>query len=736
MEYSLASEYSKENGVWAADTDNYKPIRKIKGFKPNPLISEDHKRMVIPFWADGKNNPDCIGSAEYWEFWDEQFDRCINGYETGGIWIPGRYYYYMNFVQITGVLGLQYPWYIDIDLEYFRTVEYIKTAKKLGLISVKARRKGLSEKGQAIINHGLRFIDSYKAGVAAGDDKYVIGFRTKMEGSARNMVNELKLHILKNNDDEYTPGYEVLNDLGSYEKESYGGQVRFATMYDKATKLEGEYFNDVVLEEAGQFIKLSEAVESIKPALMLGSYIGGTFYIYGTGGNILSSSRDFMQMYNEAEQMGFVKFWVSAKRLMFPFFGNPISLWGKPDMDSEEEEYGMPSFEGWEEHEFIGCEDVIAAERWVLRTKEKYAKMLDKRKLIKHNQSFPLSVEDAFTSSGSNNFNSENLYSQLHQIYNSDEKTTSWVLDWVYEIDKDGVKQMKYPLEVKPRPATTKDKAWEIIKIYKHPTSIKNLDVIGIDSYNQDQTKTTKSLGGICVLRRNKDLHSKETEKGIVPVCTYYSRPPRKELFYEIALKIAIYYRAHRNVMVSAEHDFIIDYFIQNGGEKYLSFRPKSFDAPNGAQENKYGAKMTGYSKPKMLGFLQTMVDDNYMYIWFEEIIRDLLAYDEANIGTDWDLADAMGYAWMRIVDMKVSPKEAIDDYEKRFFTELPDIYTEDLKTFEEKAYKENGATIGRKYKEKIMEEQLQEYFGPSSRYSQIGENSISEMLANGTVIF
>ncbi len=40
------------------------------------------------------------GSREYVEYWELQEDRCRNGYKVGDLWIPGRYYSYLNFAVI------------------------------------------------------------------------------------------------------------------------------------------------------------------------------------------------------------------------------------------------------------------------------------------------------------------------------------------------------------------------------------------------------------------------------------------------------------------------------------------------------------------------------------------------------------------------------------------------------------------------------------------------------------
>jgi len=75
-----------------------------------------------------------------------------------------------------------------------------------------------------------------------------------------------------------------------------------------------------------------------------------------------------------------------------------------------------------------------------------------------------------------------------------------------------------------------------------------------------------------------------------------------------------------------------------------------------------------------MLSLLQSWVEDSADAIWFLAIINNLIAYDDQNIGTDYDNADAIGYGLMRIVDMKRDPREADKDMDS--FDDLP-VYEE-----------------------------------------------------------
>ena len=72
---------------------DYTPIIKEVGFCPNPIPT-----YGIPDFADSLSFPNVEGTEEHKTWWEQQFDYCINGYNTGGLFIPGRYYYYLNLI--------------------------------------------------------------------------------------------------------------------------------------------------------------------------------------------------------------------------------------------------------------------------------------------------------------------------------------------------------------------------------------------------------------------------------------------------------------------------------------------------------------------------------------------------------------------------------------------------------------------------------------------------------------
>ena len=661
----IPSKFLLPNGeLWTPERfeRKYTPIIKKKGFNPTPIAGR------IPAYANSVIDKDVIGTPKYDEFWEEQIRRCIEGYETGGLWIPGRYYYFLNFQPIAGVKGNMFPLFCDFHLELAYAVEWVKYFKITGLIILKARRKGLSEfmKG-AILNYGLTFGDTYRGAVFAGIENYVKGIKKKVMNGLTNTVDDMRLNILKNNDKELRIGYEERVN-GTFIESGSLNEIQMETLFNSESKLEGEYFNDVLSEESGENPRVKAAFESIKPSLMFGSEMEGTFYIYGTAGNILSGSKDFIDMYRNHVSFDLVKIFVDGTRLYYPFFITPNEHKGvKNEIGKTVDPIRnlRPLIAEHGRDCLMGCEDIEAAKENIRMLYTHYEKLQDKKNLIELKKNFPLDEEDAITSGGSNNFDNEALFSRLQELQTKILPPGNYVLEMVTEGEG---KQWKQPLEVKARLTKPEDPDWKVIPILQHPLKgMRNVDAMGIDSYNQDQTNTSRSLGGIVILRDGRNIPSEingiKIRKGVYPVVCYEKRPPKKEQFYMIGLMLAIYYDLPKDVMISAEHDFLIDFFKKNGGRRFLSPRPRSFDSQNTEATYEYGSKL---ASPQMisraLGIAQSWVDDNIQLCDFEVLIKGLIAFDEINIGTDWDIVDALIYALMRIVDRKAKPSSEKDD--------------------------------------------------------------------------
>jgi hypothetical protein len=173
------------------------PYYKGKNFCPNPVV-----KYGIPGYADSLLNPKVVGTPDYLKYWEEQLYYIHNGIQTGGIHIPGRYYYFLNFSTFSTVGGVVTPDMCDLHLELAYLIDYAKANGK-NIMAAKGRRKGISEFTQkAVVDYGYRFNFAYQAGVAAGLKDYADDFMKKWSLADSLIVPEFRMGTLLNNDDE------------------------------------------------------------------------------------------------------------------------------------------------------------------------------------------------------------------------------------------------------------------------------------------------------------------------------------------------------------------------------------------------------------------------------------------------------------------------------------------------------------------------------------------------------
>lgn len=626
---------------------------------PNPVPVKG-----IPDEANSKDFPKCYGTIAHEDYWQEQFRRCLEGYETGGVIIPGRYYYYLNFCQIHTVgRGYHFPDYTDLDLEFFRLVEIAKQEHK-GIICDKRRRVGRSHVMAAIFSYGIRFISGgYKAGVVSGLKDYAEGFYKKFKDDNSKKPPELHIHHLHDNMDEWQAGY-VLQSTGI--KGGSHNMIFCRTANTNENVFKGEALDDCGFEEAGEFKNITKCYGATRSCFYHGMTMIGTPYLWGTGG-AMSSSAGFKDMLENAHDYNLIPFDIFGPRMLPPFYIGATNI--KNDVEEVcpniMEKYGHLSPE-----QILGCEDILAASEVILEKSSELKVAKNKQPYYDHLQTFPMNRREMFLNFSGNPFDPDALSQQAQEIaIQPYSKYKRYILKW--ETDKDG--KPVSPRKVVRDIAPDHKEDWECVLMLEDAIAgYKDLDVAGIDSYDQDKSSTSKSLGGMCVIRR-KDIKTNKNCRR--PICIVRMRPRRKEEFYEACLMVAFYYNLKKNVLVDFEKAAVMRYFEENEGQKFLAERPRSFESKNSEQNHKYGMRFTTYSKPLSIGLLQSWVLDDIDECWFLIIIKELSDYNVGITGddSDWDLADALMLALVRISDMghRKQPRHEADEMGSRNIADL-----------------------------------------------------------------
>ncbi len=637
---------------------------KPKGFCPNPLV-----RYGIPAFADSKANPKVIGTPAWREFWEEQIHYCLNGYTTAGIHIPARYYHFLNNCKISSVdSGRPHnPDYVDFQYELSLLVEHAKRPDvRKNLLIPKGGRKGLSEMGASTVDYGYRFLDGYHAGIAAGAKENSDDFLAKWKSMDSLMVNELKVRKLSKNWDDIVAGWEEKSSIGGTNTFGVNNTIHSRTMFSNPNVFEGKYLTEVIFEEAGLFDKLLETFDSAVECMKRGNLQYGTFYIYGRGGNIKTGSKGFEYMWHHYEDYNCIRFPVLGKQYYLPCVAGTKDDNGKLIED-------IPNLLQYTEEERVGMEDTVRAEELIKATNAKLKASGNIEKWMKHTRDNPIEIKEFFRRANSNNFAFEALNDQAYAVQ-SDPDGRRWdkyVLSW--KKDAKGIKV--FPLEVICTPATEETPDEDCVMITKDGMPVpgtKNLHTGGLDSYDQDIAMASRSLGAMCVRRRNHNIHGM---RKCVPVCIIRTRPARKEMFYERCLMVSVFYGLYRTTLIDAAKPAIIKFYQDNAGEQYLALRPKKYESPNSEQSHKYGMLVPVPSVVHSL--MQTDIFDNCHNFDFEMLIDELLSYDEAArwSESDKDLADAYGFALAMDGAMEYGVRDETEEEDIDKAMEMPKSY-------------------------------------------------------------
>lgn len=569
------------------------------------------------------------GSPDYIQWWEMQIRRCTEGYKpNGGVWIPGMYYFYLNFCKVElydasiNRKKMDNPYYRDMDHEYFQEIHDAKD-NGYGLIVLKARRKGFSFMNSAVLLYDWTFNANSESGIGAQTDNYVKDFQRKIMLSYNQLPSELRLQVLKSNDDIMMSGYkEKVN--GVWVEKGYLSKIHFRVM-DNPDAFRGTSLNYMVFEESGEFRQLRKAYNANEECFREGSIQFGLPIIGGTSNQMSHDSEDYMYMWNNADKFNLKPVFISAAKVYGGFWHLGT---GKSDVKG-------------------ATEDI--EERRAIK------KAASKIEYYTFLQEMPLEPADAFVSLGNNGFDLEKINTQIGRIM-TDKRLSAIVRVGRLEWGKDSNGRRVFG----KTPEFIEDPIDGYIKIVEMPSDIKGVDVAAVDVYHSDDKfeeggkVKSDSKGCMTVYRRFVNMEV----PGDLPVCMYCDRPYSKETFYENCLKLCIFYGC--KVLPEYNDDGFIKYFEANKMLKYLKERPRSADAPYSQASNRYGIHMKGYQKSLLIELIDEYVKKHCEDIYFVELLQELVVFGKKN--TD----RVMSFGLALIHDMDTNQKIILDEEEEK----------------------------------------------------------------------
>lgn len=535
---------------------------------------------------------DPIGSPGYFEYWDEQTRRCLEGYEVGGARITGHHYAYLNFYPImkvdlkntssskvaSKVQGMPDFWDGDYNYYWAKEIAFkgctedflngLKLEARIDkayldggyhMIVGKSRRKGYSYKNAAMIvnNYSLRRNSLNIVGAFLKEYLYPKGIMA--------MINAYISHI-----DEHTAWRKsrdyvdkIHHKKASFKEDNiekgFKSEITALTFKDNPDAARGKDALEVQFEEAGAFPNLESSFMATAPSLEAGSFLTGQMTIFGTGGDMKSGTKDFAKMfYNPI-----------AYRLL-PF----VNIWDK-DADNSRCGFFHPVFmnmEGYYDNE--GNSDIKGAIEQEEKVRDNIRKNSSGSSTInQHNQEYPLSPGEAFLVVSTNDFPVTELRNQYTKVKVNNYHIKKGTPVFLFKEDgkvfaKPDLKNKLEPIwDYKPK--TENIKGCPVIFESPIPNPPKGLYKIGYDPYRQDQSSGV-SLGAFYVYKGNHKFSY--TRDSIVAF--YVGRPNTTDDFNRQAALMAEFYNAE--IMYENEVTSVKSYFSNHKLLNLLAVQPDS----------------------------------------------------------------------------------------------------------------------------------------------------------------
>jgi len=277
------------------------------------------------------------GTIAWKQFWRQEYERCINGYEPEidgvpcGVRITGEHYFYLNYCRIvqkyedekSGKVTKRedFPEFLSMDFYWFHMLERAENPERFGrstfekrhLIMAKARRKGWSYKNAAGAVYVYSFVPNGKVVIGSQfGDKGKITFNMAMT-----MIDFINKHTefaqpwvqrrqTKNDCFILSGAEEDIDGVKTYK--GIRTSIETVSFKDRPDAAAGLYATRFLFEEAGQIEQLKAAFEFSEPTLRDGDYLTGIAIIYGTGGDMEKGAKEFSEMFYNPKDYGLMEF--------------------------------------------------------------------------------------------------------------------------------------------------------------------------------------------------------------------------------------------------------------------------------------------------------------------------------------------------------------------------------------------------------------------------------------------
>lgn len=591
-----------------------------------------------------------VGTTDYNKYWEQETDRCKNGYiAPDGEGITGYNYFYLNYSPIFKLVEteytdrngdlrkrreriLQFPSFWDYDYYYFCAIEEAEQQGK-HMAVLKSRQRGYSFKGASMLVRNYMLIPGSKNFAVASEQKFLIG--DGLLTKAWQIMDFLDQHTawakqrLVSTRMERVSGYKVTDEFGKQTERGYLSSIVGITLKNDPERIRGTRGKLVLWEEGGKFPDLLDAWRIEQPSVETDDGVAfGLMIAFGTGGTIGASFDGLKELFYKPN---------ANNVLAFP------NIW---DDGRENTECGffVPAYSNLESFDDDGNQ--VYMDKDGNSYKEKAIQnLIDQRNKIKDGgasqQSIdrfiserPIKPAEAVLELGKNIFPRKLLMDQLNRI-RTNKKLQS--MKHVVDLEWDGngqVKATEKPSgDITNYPLKKGDKPHGSVVIWEYPVKDPPLGLYigGCDPYDHDDS-FTNSLGSTFIFKR---VRAGEAWTDVI-VAEYSGRPDTAEEYYENVRKLLTFYNAR--LLFENERKGIYPYFTNKHCDYLLADQPDKIISEvfkDSKVQRRKGCHMTkqirAYGEGLILEWLLDEFEEghpNVERVYSEPLIEELIEND------------------------------------------------------------------------------------------------------------
>ena len=619
-------------------------------FKRKYKNTDKFRQAAIYFTEHGYYTSAPYGSSDFKKYWDEETDRCVNGYTAeDGDYISGYFYFYLNYcpiqrnvnkittlpngeVIVKRTQDLTFPNFYDYDAYYYSAIE---EAEDLGkhLCVLKSRRKGYSYKAASMACRNFYFIPNSKTYIYASKKEYLTGDGVLTK--AWDYMSFIDEHTAWGK--KRSINKELHRRAGFFTKDQYGNEVEAGfkseiigvTLNNNPDVVRGKKAKLILFEEAGSFKELGAAWQIARPSVEDDGVAFGLMIAYGTGGDKDSNFATLKDMFYKPAAyncLGFKNIWddgISDKPCGFFI---PQST----NMDIVDRHTGKRIYMDEDGNTF----DIISRQKILEDREALISKSTSQTAVDRYIAERPLTPREAMLDLKGNIFPKKDLMEHLSNIRtNSKLQASKQVGDLVRtETGQLVWRQKKFGDILTYDIPDGEDKTGSIV-IWEHPDPAApfGLYIAGCDPYDHDVSQTG-SLGSFFIYKRFNNIESYYD----IIVAEYTGRPPTAEEYYENCRRLLEYYNAR--LLYENERKGLHVYFTQKHCEHLLVDTP---DIVNDIIQDTHvnrrkGIHMTKFIKEYGLGLIKEWLNEEISpgvkrltTILSEPLLEELIAYND-----------------------------------------------------------------------------------------------------------